>query len=120
MKRWCDTYDLLVRLLPDVPLRIDGVRSTNDRFRVEIEQILDVIVPQYTDRERLVVIRASEISDAFAELNVGAPTGHVGGDGEGAFLSGAGDDFSLLAVILGVEDRVRDLLQLEHSAHRFR
>jgi nicotinamide riboside kinase len=65
VKRWCGTYDLFVRLLPDVPLRIDGVRSTNDRFRDEIEQILDVIVPQYTAEERLVVIRASEISDAF-------------------------------------------------------
>ena len=29
--RWCGTYDLFVRMLPDVPLRVDGVRSTNDR-----------------------------------------------------------------------------------------
>ena len=42
---WCDTYDLFVRLQPDVPLRADGVRSTNDRFRDEIETILNAILP---------------------------------------------------------------------------
>ena len=39
--RWSATYDLVVRLLPDVALRADGVRSTNDAFRDEIEAILD-------------------------------------------------------------------------------
>jgi len=65
VRRWCSTYDLFVRLLPDVPLRIDGVRSTNDRFRAEVEQILDTIIPQYVDRDRLVTIRASDITEAF-------------------------------------------------------
>jgi nicotinamide riboside kinase len=65
VRHWCSTYDLFVRLLPDVPLRVDGVRSTNDRFRAEVEQILDTILPQYVDEERLVTIRASEVNEAF-------------------------------------------------------
>ncbi len=65
VRKWCETYDLFVRLLPDVPLRVDGVRSTSDRFRAEIEQILDTIIPQYVDAARLVTIRASEITEAF-------------------------------------------------------
>jgi nicotinamide riboside kinase len=65
VKRWCDTYDLFVRLLPDTPLRNDGVRSTDERFRRDIERILDLIVPQYVDSEHLVVIPASEIDDSF-------------------------------------------------------
>jgi nicotinamide riboside kinase len=65
VKRWCHTYDLFVRLLPDTPLRNDGVRSTDERFRRDIERILDVIVPQYVDTEHLVVIPASEIDDSF-------------------------------------------------------
>ncbi len=62
---WCDTYDLFVRLLPDVPLRADGVRSTNDRFRDEIETILNAILPTYVPADRLVLIRASEVTEAF-------------------------------------------------------
>ncbi len=65
VRKWCETYDLFVRMLPDVPLRVDGVRSTNDRFRAEIEQILDAIIPQYVDGSRLVTIRASEITEEF-------------------------------------------------------
>ena len=42
--------------------------------------------------------------DAFAQLNVGAPTGHVGRHGYGARLASAGDNLSLLLVELGVED----------------
>lgn len=62
---WCDTYDLFVRLQPDVPLRADGVRSTNDRFRDEIETILNAILPTYVPEDRLVTIRASEVTEAF-------------------------------------------------------
>jgi nicotinamide riboside kinase len=65
VRRWCDTYDLFVRLLPDVPLRVDGVRSTSDRFRAEIEQILDTIIHQYIDTDRLVTIRASQVTEDF-------------------------------------------------------
>ena len=63
--RWAQTYDLLVRLRPDVGLRADGVRSTNERFRTEIEKILDVVIPQCVDPDRLVELRASEISESF-------------------------------------------------------
>ena len=63
--RWSKTYDLFVRLRPDTPLTADGVRSTNERFRNEIEKILDLIIPQYVDPDRLVELRASEISESF-------------------------------------------------------
>lgn len=65
VEKWCATYDLFVRLLPDIPLRADGVRSTNDRFRNEIETILDCIIPQYVAEDRLVVLKASEVTEAF-------------------------------------------------------
>lgn len=65
VKRWCSTYDLFVRLLPDIPLQADGVRSTSERFRSEIETILDCIIPQHIPEERLVTIRASEVTEAF-------------------------------------------------------
>lgn len=65
VKRWCDTYDLFVRLLPDVPLKVDGVRSTSDRFRNEIETILNTIIPLYVPEERLVAYSASQITEDF-------------------------------------------------------
>jgi nicotinamide riboside kinase len=65
VRRWCDTYDLFVRLRPDVPLQADGVRSIDVRFRREIEAILDVIIPEFIDEERLIVINASEVNETF-------------------------------------------------------
>ncbi len=65
VKNWSSTYDLYVRLRPDVPLTADGVRSTNDRFRNEIEKILDQIIPTYLDPARVIELRASEIDDSF-------------------------------------------------------
>lgn len=65
VRRWAGTYDLFVRLLPDVSLRVDGVRSTSDEFRDEIEAILNAILPTYVPDERLVTIPASEINEAF-------------------------------------------------------
>lgn len=65
VRRWCETYDLFVRLKPDVPLRVDGVRSTSDRFRTEIERILDAILPRYIADDRLVTLQASDITEAF-------------------------------------------------------
>lgn len=62
---WSQTYDLYVRIKPDIPLRADGVRSTNDRFRAEIEKILDLILPQYLDPDRLTEVWASQIDEAF-------------------------------------------------------
>lgn len=63
--RWSETYDLHVRLAADVPLRVDGVRSTNDRFRDEIETILNAIVPRYVPEDRLLSIPASQITEDF-------------------------------------------------------
>jgi len=63
--RWSGTYDLFVRLYPDVALLPDGVRSTNDAFRDEIEGILDQIVPVYIPEERLITIKASEVNETF-------------------------------------------------------
>jgi nicotinamide riboside kinase len=65
VRRWAQTYDLFVRLLPDVALLADGVRSTNDAFRDEIEAILDRILPGYVSDERLITIRASQVTEAF-------------------------------------------------------
>ncbi|MEZ5387845.1 MAG: hypothetical protein R3F13_20240 [Prosthecobacter sp.] len=42
-------------------------------------------------------------------------TSHVGGDGHGSAMTGAGDDLSLLTMCCRVEHVVRDLLQLEHT-----
>ena len=63
--RWTDTYDLLVRLRPDTPLKADGVRSTNERFRNDIEKILDITIPQHVDADRLVELPASAITEGF-------------------------------------------------------
>jgi nicotinamide riboside kinase len=59
---WSGTYDLLVRLLPDIALRADGVRSTNDAFRDEIEAILDDVLPRCVAPDRLVVVPASAVT----------------------------------------------------------
>lgn len=63
--KWSQSYDLLVRLRPDTPLTADGVRSTNERFRNDIEKILDLIIPKYVAEDRLVELWASEISQSF-------------------------------------------------------
>ena len=63
VRQWSRTYDLVVRLTPDVELRADGVRSTNDRFRDEIEAILDAKLPRLVPRDRLVVQAASGITE---------------------------------------------------------
>ncbi len=62
---------------------------------------------------------AAEFGDAFTQLDVRTTTGHVGGDRHGGAMSGTGDDFSFLAVILRIEHVVRDLLQLEHARDHF-
>jgi hypothetical protein len=54
-----------VRLLPDVPVQGDGVRSTNTRFRNEIEQILNAIIPMYVPEDKLVTLAASKITESF-------------------------------------------------------
>ncbi len=64
VRTWSTTYDLVVRLVPDIALRPDGIRSTSDAFRDEIEAILDRILPQFLRPERLVSVRASDVTGA--------------------------------------------------------
>jgi nicotinamide riboside kinase len=63
--RWSETYDLVVRLLSDIALQADGVRSTNDAFRDEVEAILDRVVPELVPDDRLVTLRASDVTSRF-------------------------------------------------------
>jgi nicotinamide riboside kinase len=65
IRRWAETYDLSVRLLPDVGLQADGVRSTSDAFRDEIEAILDRILPLYLPDERCLSVPASQVTADF-------------------------------------------------------
>ncbi len=65
VRAWSATYDLVVRLLPDIALHPDGVRSTSDAFRDEIEAILDRILPEFLRPDRLVMVRASDVTDTM-------------------------------------------------------
>lgn len=65
IRAWSASYDLSVRLLPDVALLADGVRSTSDAFRDEIERILDGIIPEYLPPERVLSFGASEVTADF-------------------------------------------------------
>jgi nicotinamide riboside kinase len=65
IRRWAETYDLSVRLLPDVGLQADGVRSTSDAFRDEIEAILDRILPVYLPADRCLSVPASQVTAEF-------------------------------------------------------
>jgi nicotinamide riboside kinase len=65
IRRWATSYDLSVRLLPDVGLQADGVRSTSDAFRDEIEGILDRILPIYLAPDRCVSVPASHVTAEF-------------------------------------------------------
>jgi nicotinamide riboside kinase len=65
IRRWSSSYDLSVRLLPDVGLLEDGVRSTSDEFRDEIEAILDRILPMYLPEDRSLIVPASSVTADF-------------------------------------------------------
>jgi nicotinamide riboside kinase len=65
VRRWSSTYDMVVRLLPDIELREDGIRSTSDAFRSEIEVILDERLPDLVEDRRLVIEHASNIDDRY-------------------------------------------------------
>jgi nicotinamide riboside kinase len=71
IRRWAATYDLSVRLLPDVGLLADGVRSTNDAFRDEIEAILDRILPIYLPSDRRLTVPASAVTADFDWWGIG-------------------------------------------------
>jgi nicotinamide riboside kinase len=65
IRRWAPTYDLSVRLLPDVGLLGDGIRSTSETFRDEIETILDRILPVYLAPDRCLSVPASSVTADF-------------------------------------------------------
>ena len=65
VRRWSATYDMVVRLTPDIELRADGVRSTNDTFRDEVEALLDHWLPILVPTERLVTVAASRVTDDY-------------------------------------------------------
>jgi nicotinamide riboside kinase len=65
IRHWATTYDLSVRLLPDIGLLPDGVRSTSDAFRDEVEAILDRILPMYLRDERCLTVPASQVTADF-------------------------------------------------------
>jgi hypothetical protein len=65
VRAWSSTYDLVVRLLPDIDLQPDGIRSTNDAFRDEIEAILDHVLPTVVAPERMVTLRASDVTSRY-------------------------------------------------------
>ena len=51
--------------------------------------------------------------DVAAQLDVGAPAGHVGRDGDRAELAGIGHDLRFLLVLAGVQHVVRDAFLLQ-------
>jgi len=65
VRRWSATYDLVLRLVPDIPLQADGVRSTSDRFRDEIEAILDEVLPRFVEPGRRLTMAASQVVPEF-------------------------------------------------------
>jgi nicotinamide riboside kinase len=80
VRRWAQTYDLFVRLLPDVALLADGVRSTSDVFRDEIEAILNRILPIYIAADRLITIPASQVTESFDWWAIGERLARLRGE----------------------------------------
>ena len=63
VRAWARTYDLCVRLRPDIALRPDGIRSTSDAFRDEVEAILDDVLPRFHGLDRVITLPASQVTD---------------------------------------------------------
>jgi nicotinamide riboside kinase len=91
VRRWSATYDLYVRLLPDVALLADGVRSTSDAFRDEIETILDRIVPQYVAADRLINVPASQVTESFDWMAIADRLATLRGEEMRPLVTPAGD-----------------------------
>ena len=83
IRRWATSYDLSVRLLPDVGLLADGVRSTNDEFRDEIEAILDRILPVYLPQDRCVSVPASSVTADYDWWAIAERLARVAGEPTG-------------------------------------
>ncbi len=61
-----------------------------------------------------------QFTNPFAQHNIRAPSGHVGGNGHGFCLTGVGNDFSLFFVVFGIEHGVGNAGPFEHFAQHFR
>jgi nicotinamide riboside kinase len=61
VREWSRSYDLVVRLLPDVDLEADGVRSVDPAFRADIERLVDGLLPTFIEPRRLVTMPASAV-----------------------------------------------------------
>ena len=88
-------------LMPGSPWRPERPRSWLSTRRASCRSVPRTKQPAHLD-------------NAFAQLDVGAAPGHVGGDGDRARLAGLRDDARLFGVVLGVEDLVRDAAPLQH------
>jgi len=64
-------------------------------------------------------VQAAQLAHAFTEHDVGAATGHVGGDGHVTALTGQSNDLRFLLVVFGVEHAVRHAGLLEHGGEQF-
>ena len=80
IRQWATTYDLSVRLLPDVGLLDDGVRSTSDTFRDEIEAVLDRILPIYLAADRCLAVPASHVTADFDWWGVAVRLAAIAGE----------------------------------------
>ncbi len=64
-------------------------------------------------------VETAQFDNTLAQLDVDAATGHVGGDGDLARLTGMLDDLGFFLVVLGVQDLVRHTAAFEHVAQIF-
>jgi nicotinamide riboside kinase len=64
VREWSRSYDLVVRLLPDVPLEADGVRSVDPTFRADIEHHVDRLLPVFIEPRRITTMPASAVVQA--------------------------------------------------------
>ena len=64
-------------------------------------------------------MKPTQLSHAFAQLDIRAAPSHVRGNGDSPSLTRPGDDFGLLLVILRIEDRVHDTLLFQQFGDQF-
>ena len=57
-------------------------------------------------------VKTAEGGDAIAKFDVGAASGHVGGNGHCAALAGFGHDLGFEFIVLGIEYGVRDASEM--------
>ena len=92
------------------------------RSRVALARTASAQLP--VNAPRLVAFRAQHVQTAHfghagAELDVRAAARHVRGDGDGAALAGARDNFRFLLVIFRVQDRMNQSIAFEHPRQHF-